>query len=126
MQEAGLVAQETTQKGNRPLRQVYRLTEQGEAHFQRLLRDNLAAHASPRFAGDIGLAFIDALEPDEALALLAERRELLAAELDDAQDAPEHEGGLGLVREHQLRHLNAELEWLDDVLSRLAKTAQGA
>ncbi len=119
MAEAGWITQEETQTGNRPTRRVYRLTKKGEAEFQRLLRENLNSHAPARFTGDIGLAFLDALEPNEALELLVQRRAALADALASAEAVPEHEGTLQLVVEHQARHLATELEWLDEVVARL-------
>lgn len=124
MATAGWIAQRESQAGNRPPRRVFHITQQGEAEFQRLLRENLARYEPARFAGDIGLAFVEALPRDEALALLAERRGALQAELSAARAAPSHRGGSQLVVEHRVRHLQAELEWLDAVMARLRPPAQ--
>jgi len=120
MAEAGWITQTASQAGHRPPRRVYRLTPQGEAQFQRLLRDNLAAYSPALFPSDAGLAFVEALNPDEALSLLGRRRALMAAALARAQAAPPHTGGTQLIVEHQARHLTAELDWLDEVMARLS------
>lgn len=126
MAAAGWVMQKETRSGKRPPRRVYRLTPAGEAKFQELLRANLARHAAARFGGDIGLAFLDAIKPAEALDLLARRRAALAGALQAANAAPPHEGSLQFIVEHQQRHLAVELDWLDEVMARLAKKPKRA
>jgi DNA-binding PadR family transcriptional regulator len=116
MAEDGWITEEVGQEGNRPPRKVYRLTAQGEAEYQRRLRENLSAYQPVSFAGDIGLAFLDGIAPDEALELLSQRRAALAEALDQLMAAPEHRGSLQLAIEHQRRHLAGELAWLDMVM----------
>ncbi len=115
----GWVTRHEEREGARPPRQVYRLTAEGEALFQSLLRDNLAHYAPVRFASDIGLAYLDALPPEEALRLLAERRAALEAELDAAQGTPDHRGALHWLIEHRRFHLETELRWLAHVMREL-------
>lgn len=106
-------------ESNRPPRRVYSLTAEGEATFQRLLRENLASYYPVRFVGDVGIAYMDALEPGEAHALLLQRRAALAAEQTAIMSVPMHSGSLQLVIDHQARHLAAELDWLDEIIARL-------
>jgi DNA-binding PadR family transcriptional regulator len=124
MAEAGWITQTESQAGHRPPRRVYRLTPQGETEFQRLLRENLANYSPALFPSDTGLAFIDALEPEAALDLLHQRRASLAAALAKAQSVPPHAGSTQFIIEHQIRHLTAELEWLDEIMGRLAAPRQ--
>ena len=119
MAESGWIVENEVQEGNRPPRRVFQLTVQGEAVFQRLLRENLAAAQQVRFAGDIGLAFLDSLPHAEAAVLLKQRRAALAQELLGAQSAPAHPGGSQFVVEHLILHLQTELVWLDEILQRL-------
>ena len=122
MAERGwIIETDEQQEGNRPPRRVFQITEAGEAMFQTLLRENLAAHTPTRFTGDIGIAFMDALPPEEQAALLAERRAGLTAELESLQHTPEnaHRGSLALLITHQIRHLTAELAWLDEIAAHL-------
>ncbi len=122
MSEDGWIIEEQSQEGNRPPRKVFRLTAEGENAYQRLLRENLATYASTTFAGDISLAFLDDLPIEESLRLLAQRRSALASALQTTQAAPQHHGSLQLVIEHQIRHLSSELNWLEEIITRL--TAQ--
>jgi DNA-binding PadR family transcriptional regulator len=119
MTERGWISEEVIEQSTRPDRRVFRITAQGEAEFQRLLRENLSTYSPARFADDIGLAFLDALPPAEARDLLNQRRAALAAAQEQAQAIPAHHGSLNLVIEHQARHLAAEIDWLDEVIGRL-------
>jgi len=119
--EDGWIEEEQVQEGNRPPRRVYSLTTNGEAEYQRLLRQNLSSYTPAFFSGDAGLAFIDALESQEALGLLKERRGRIAGALAGLNAVPTHAGSLQLVIDHRRCHLQAELEWLDSLLERLAQ-----
>lgn len=119
----GWISQHEERVGSRPPRNVYAITQAGEAHFELLLRANLGSYHLTRFAGDVGLAFADALPPAEVLELLQQRRSLLAADAAATSAAPHHDGSLQLVIEHRLVHLEAELRWLDSVIVRFAAPA---
>lgn len=123
MTRQGWVSQTEAREGNRPPRRVYQVTAEGEQVFQRLLRENLGGYSMTRFAGDVGLAFADALQPTEALELLHQRRAALADDLVAARAVPRHGGSLQFVIEHRIAHLEAELRWLDDVIARFAAAA---
>jgi DNA-binding PadR family transcriptional regulator len=120
--KAGLIARSRSREGKRPPKWVYRLTAEGEAAFQRLLRENLEAHLPAKFAGDVGLAFLEALGVDEAAEHLLRRRSAIAEALEGFQAAPEHPGSLGLVLSHQRLHLASELSWVDSVLTWLRQS----
>jgi DNA-binding PadR family transcriptional regulator len=116
MDADGWLITETEQEGNRPPRRVYRLTPKGEEAFQRLLRENLGQYAPVNFSGDVGLAFLDSLDTDEALTLLTQQKQELESRLQEIQNVPVHQGSLQLVFSHQKRHLQAELDWLSEVI----------
>jgi DNA-binding PadR family transcriptional regulator len=118
----GLVTQSEEREGNRPPRQVYRLTPDGEARFQELLRQNLVEYLPVHFGGLVGLAFLDEMEAAEARTLLNRRRQALVQAIEQIQATPPHPGSLQNVIEHQERYLAAELAWLDTVISRLGAT----
>jgi DNA-binding PadR family transcriptional regulator len=119
MLEDGWVQFVEEQEGHRPPRRVYGITPEGEAAFQRLVRENLGTFHSTQFGGDFGLAFLDAVPGGEARPLLAQRRAGLVAHLAELEAVPVHQGSLQLMIEHQTRHLQTELAWLDEVLARL-------
>ena len=115
----GWITEEQVQDGNRPPRRVYSLTPAGEAAYQRILRENMSEFYPAYFPGDIGLAFVDDIPVEEAINLLQERREKLIKALDQVQAAPVHQGSLQWTINHQIHHLQAEVEWLDEMLRNL-------
>lgn len=121
MAASGWILEIEEQEGNRPPRKVYKVTDEGEAVFQRLLRENLREYYPSRFTGDIGIAFVDALPPDEARTLLLQRRAALETELETVNAAHSAHTGVGIqfVVEHQIFHLQAEIDWLDKVIAHL-------
>lgn len=123
MVKQGWVVEHQEQVGNRPQRRVYRLTEEGEAVFQRLLRENLASYTPSIFVSDTGLAFAGSLRPEEAQMLLRQRRMALVADLEAARQAPPHAGTLQFLVDHRIVHLQSELTWLDQVIERLGQAS---
>ena len=119
MAERGWIEQSSEQIGNRPPRRVYQITVEGEAAFQSLLRESMQQYSPTFFEDDIPLAYLDELETDEAKDLLEKRREILLAELQKMQETAPHPGTVQWMLEHRLRHLKTELEWLNEILSRL-------
>ena len=119
MAERGWIEQSSEQIGNRPPRRVYQITVEGEAAFQSLLRESMQQYSPTFFEDDIPLAYLDELETDEAKDLLEKRREILLAELQKMQETAPHPGTVQWMLEHRLRHLETELEWLNEILSRL-------
>ena len=120
MAERGwIVETDEVQDDSRPPRRVYHVTEAGEGIFQAALREQLAADTPTIFPGDTALAFIDQLPAAEARALLEQRSSLMRARRAVLADAPPHPGAWQYLLEHQRRHLDSELAWLDDVLSRI-------
>ena len=121
MATAGWIRVSEQREGNRPLRKVYQLTPAGEAKFQELLRDNLSQFSEIKSAGDVGLAFLDTLPPDDAKHHLLNRRIALQAQIDLIRQAPPHAGTMQLVLEHRQHTLDSELVWLDSVIAKLGK-----
>jgi DNA-binding PadR family transcriptional regulator len=109
-------AVERAQAGNRPPRRVYRVTSSGEALYFRLLRENLADYGPTYYPADIGIAFMDQLPPEEVAGLLKQKREKMMAELEALKSAPGHRGPLQHVLDRNQRLLQAELDWLDELL----------
>jgi DNA-binding PadR family transcriptional regulator len=119
MADDGWVTYHEEQEGNRPRRRVYAITPEGEAAFQRLLRENLASYHASDDTRHIGLAFLDELSAAQALPLLHQRRADMEGLLESTRAHGEHPGGLQLILEHQAHLLTAELEWLDSVITDL-------
>lgn len=119
MARDGWVSYIEEQAGNRPLRRVYSITEDGEATFQRLVRESLARYKPMDYLGSIALAFLEILPPIEAVGLLRQRRTAIERLLQTTQSSADDHGGSMLIIEHHVRHLVVELEWLDEVIEHI-------
>lgn len=110
------------QESARPARKVYEITDRGRALFMELLRQNLAESDLPRFAGDIGLMFMNYLEPAEVLLYLRERlrgvEESLAAHIDVPSHGPKLR--LDLAIDHARAMREAERDWLMRTIEELS------
>ncbi len=115
----GWVTYKEERQGNRPPRRVYAITPPGETAFQQMLRQSLADYKPAEFRSDISLAFLDSISAEEALPLLQKRRSIIEELLQTIRGHAEHPGSLQLMIEHQLRHLEVELEWADEVIAQI-------
>jgi DNA-binding PadR family transcriptional regulator len=119
MVDDGWVTYTEEQEGNRPPRRVYEIMPEGEAAFQQMLRESLADYHLAEFPGDISLAFLDEIAVEEALPLLHKRRAIIERLARSAAGDQHHPGSFRLVLEHQRRHLDTELTWLDEVIQQV-------
>jgi DNA-binding PadR family transcriptional regulator len=119
MTDDGWITHREEQEGNRPTRRVYAITSEGEAAFQRLLRESLSSYKPAEFQSDISLAFLDLIPVEEALSLLQQRRSIIEELLQTFQTHGEHHGGFHLMIDHRIRHLSTELEWLDEIIAQI-------
>ncbi len=129
MAEEGLVKKVgTEQKGGRPSRSVYEITEVGRAEFMRLLRQVWREPERSYFALDIGLFFMPALPLDEIKAYLGERLAYLDAAIQGlSAHRAEQLAQAGTARlaaaifDHAQAHLQAELDWTGDLLDKIER-----
>jgi DNA-binding PadR family transcriptional regulator len=119
IEEDGWVTSFEEQEGNRPQRQVYTVTEAGEAAFYDLLRDNLAAPPSPEFPGVVGLDFLYLLPVEETIPLLNQRLQAVTAQFEelDRLDADIRQTHLAAAYLHAF--YAREIQWLDELIQRL-------
>jgi hypothetical protein len=95
-------------------------TVKKEAHFFKLLRENLVDHTPVTHPTDIGVTFMDQLPQAEAASHLRQKRERLTAELQAIQKASGHGGPLRHVLNHNRRLLQAEPDGLQELIEHLA------
>ena len=128
MARAGLVTVHTEQEGNRPPRKVYSVTQEGRRQFLGLLKENLASLDTPIYKGDVGLLFLDHLPEREAADHLQSRADLLKNRMGFLRDAVKHHHtpGIALSIEHQIVHMQLEVDWLNQVIARLRTADAGA
>ena len=114
------VTQEIEREGSRPERRVYEITEAGRARFFALLRAQLGGFARTYYSDNAGVAFMDRLAPAETARLLVQKRERVTEVMDQFRALPDRGESWRHVVEHDVAHLEAELVWIDIVLSDLA------
>ena len=130
MEADGWIAHRDEPTGERP-RRVFSLTERGERAFRDLLTEQLRSFRPAEFPSAVGVAFLDALPPAEARALLLERRQAVVtyrdhlvapvAGSDDAVVAhDETDVGPHLAVAYARRFVEVELELLDQAIDHLA------
>jgi PadR family transcriptional regulator AphA len=97
LEHAGLIEGRDEPQGKRP-RRVYEVTADGEAALRQWLRREEPIPFELRDLGLVKLFFADALDPDEALALLAnvqrrsEERVAALSEIESTAQAAENQG----------------------------------
>ncbi|NOZ06957.1 MAG: PadR family transcriptional regulator [Chloroflexi bacterium] len=119
MADRGWVTYREEREANRPPRRVHKITPQGETAFQELLRESLGNYKQAVFPGNIALLFLHTLPDKEALSLLRMRRTAVEHALQTMQAHDVHIEGASFVILHQIRHLETELDWLDEVTAHL-------
>lgn len=125
LEKSGDAVSAASQEGNRPIKQIYTITEQGKRTFLTLLRKTLA---NPEFAvpeGNIGIMFLDHLSIPEVLECLNQRLKKIEENLEMYSHIPRHgdQQGMGvdLAIEHRIRLMTADRDWLLETIERLAE-----
>jgi len=119
MEMDGWVAHYEDQEGNRPPRRVYTVTEEGEAAFFRLLRENLSASPTPEFPGVVSLDFVYALPAEEVVTLLEQRLQAIEAKYQQLDGVSAEIRQSHLATEYLHHYYATELQWLTELISRL-------
>lgn len=122
------------QRGNRPSRSVYQITPAGRDEFLRLLRAVWEDLERQYFSIDVGVAFMDALPPEEVKDYLRKRIKQLEGVLVylDAHQQDEMSSrraelppSAAAIFEHSRIHFQAELSWSRDLLAKLEGKKSG-
>ena len=120
MEKDGWIVGHDESTGDRP-RKVYSVTEEGDAAFFRLLREQVPAYAPNESPAMVSIGFLDALEADEARELLERRRDAArvhrAALVSQSDDAHGHAGTGFLPVEYARRLAELDLAFLDEVIT---------
>jgi DNA-binding PadR family transcriptional regulator len=127
LEEEGFVEEATTeQKGRRPSRTVYRITDAGREEFLRLLREVWSDVERHYYAIDVGLAFMQALDRSEIEGFLQGRIaqlqgivQHLEEHRDEQMTQPEVPAAAAAVFDHSLAHFRAELAWTRDLQAKI-------
>ena len=117
MAEKGWVSYREEKVGKRPTRRIYALTESGEAKFQVMLRSCLGQYEPAKHTSTVCLAFLDTLPPEEVRPLLENQHATIGELIASSKSNESHRGSFQLLIDHQIRHLETDLEWLSDVIT---------
>jgi DNA-binding PadR family transcriptional regulator len=122
LERAGLIAVEgTSREGNRPERTTYRITPTGEQALVTALAQSIATQRREPSDFMAAVSFLIHLEPDEAIARLADRAHLLehtiAAHIADLAATVQRVDRIHLIEaEYLLAMYRAELAWVQGLL----------
>lgn len=121
MEQDGWISFREEQEGNRPPRRVYKITDEGEVAFQRMLRKSLAAYSAPEFPSTVVFNFLELLPTDEAIALLQQRRKKIVTYFTEVAEIPDEMREAHLSVEYLFRFYQTEIEWIDERIAQLNK-----
>ena len=120
LEKDSYVQYEIEKEGKRPERRVYQITDTGKSYFIELLRTHLGDFTRTYYVDDIGVAFMDQLSNTVVYQLLIKKREKIEATLKQFRDVPDHGANWRYVIKHNITHLEADLAWVDGILSELS------
>jgi DNA-binding PadR family transcriptional regulator len=118
METDGWVTHQEEQEGNRPPRRVYTVTEEGEAAFYHLLRENISTFSTPEFPSVVGLDFVYALPTEEVVAHLKQRYQTVEARFQKLEDVSAEIRRSHLAIEYLHHYYATELQWLAGIIKR--------
>lgn len=122
MAEDGWVEFHEEQEGNRPTRRVFSLTLQGERVYQERLRLCLEDYTPPEYQSAVCLAFLDDVDVTEAVSLLKIRKQKISEMLNSLREDDSHHGSMKFIIDHHKRHLQTEIEWVQDVIDQIIES----
>jgi len=122
--DEGYIEKAATEKeGGRPSRSVYRITDEGQGEFERLLREVWNTIDRQYYPFDIGLFFMSVLSKQEIITSLRSRVDQLEAVLqylDQHQSESMAQDQVpplaNAIFDHTRVHTGAELSWTRDLL----------
>lgn len=132
LERAGaILARQTSREGNRPERTTYEITASGETEMRNWLREILSSPVKefPQF--EAGLSLLPALPPDQAADVLETRVEFLRKDIERVNAGLQQTKAMKLPAlfsiesEYRLCTLEAELEFVEDLIGRIRKDGCG-
>jgi len=110
-------------RGARGERLIYTLTDQGRSRFDTLLREILLTYEPVHTGVGTAVVFLAQLPPAEGLALLEERRQVVAERrtlvVAGLGDSPTTGPLVHIAGDHLVSLIDAELAWIDRSLAYL-------
>lgn len=119
----GYISAKAEQSGNRPVKQVYSITDKGEVYFFELLKKQLQSYDNITPNGEIGLMFVDFLTHEEIIHLFESKLTAIEELLAVYEMAPPHSGiGVDLSIDHRRMLLACERDWYIEAIEKVRKS----
>lgn len=118
--ERGWVSSHTVKETNYPERQVYVVTDAGDAAYFALLRENVGAISASIMPLVIVLAHLDDLQVDERQQLLNHYQQNYQQQLNELNAIPPHDGAAAAAFELMRSHMAADLAAIESLLGESA------
>lgn len=122
LEQKGWVESREEREGSRPPRQVYSLTAAGRAEFGRLLKARLGEHDPSEFNDGVSLNLINQVRPKKAVALLKQRRAMVAARCESFAGFSDEIRVLYPGLDYLIRQAELERKFLTELIKRLKKS----
>jgi DNA-binding PadR family transcriptional regulator len=119
MAEQGWISFREEKVGKRPTRRIYAITDSGEAKFQELLINCFSQYKPAEYSSTVCIAFLESLPVEVVLPLLEMQRQTINELLTRLRSDQNHPGAFQITIDHQVRHLETDLEWLSELMSSL-------
>lgn len=117
LQKDGYVVVSLHQEGNRPIRQVYSITDKGDAYFTKILRKHLTHLERQAIPGEIPFMFIDHLPLSEVITLLQERHHAVCNMIEELKKAHPHTGvSVDLAIQYRLALFETSKLWIEQTI----------
>ena len=116
MAKQGWITFREEKVGKRPTRRIYAITGSGEAKFHEILLSCFGQYKPAEYSSTVCIAFLDSLPFDEVLPLLEKQRKSIEDLLNRLKSDQNHPGAFQLTIDHQVRHLETDLEWISELI----------
>mgnify|MGYP001556464390 CR=1 FL=1 len=124
LEAAGYVVSREERPSNRPPRQVFSATAQGQEAFTAGLRNRLTTSEKPQHADGVSLSFLETLPPSEAAELLSRRLTQVQTRLHQLQAVPKEERDTNPRLDFLFQSTELECSFLGTLILRLAMQEQ--
>lgn len=126
LQKEGYAEVSLHQEGNRPVRQVYSITEKGNEYFIQLLHKHLTHLERQAISGEIPFMLMDHLPTSEVISLLQERHQAVIHMIEELKQTHPHAGvSVDLAIKYRLALFETSKLWIEQTILLLQENYKG-
>ncbi len=119
LEEKGYISSTEEREGNRPIRKVFTITEQGDSYFLQLLAKELQSYQVNMNMDLVPLAFLNEIPKETAVNLLQEKRKKIEEKVQKLRQSPTHNNAFDIITRYQILHTQTDLNWLSDLIEKI-------